>query len=435
MTTRLYPTGHRVLTAVIALNLLLAAGAGPLYSPLDSSHDCAGVLPDSSGTISEILLHYDPELAVELTPLYRDFLGSLPDDVRVVVLCPSEEAAQGFIDSWQPMLRRRTVYVINVGLPVTVWARDRYISRQYGETAARSRGFVPVTYETYEPEKHNDLLVLELLGQSRIMPSVLDSALHVEGGNVVANKRHVFIGANILEDNEEIAQRDLVDEMERLAGREYVLVSDRSGQVPWCHVDMYMTPVTEDIAIVASPRMALNLMSTDAEEEEQTVDRLFSDTCVADPVQRRFDDVAAFMRRRGYRVYRLPAIIDVPDESMITYTNVIMDRRDGRRIIYMPIYHIPDLDDAAAALYHSLGFEVRTVDVSEIYPLGGAVRCLVNVTQRRRVDSNHTLRGQRKGIWFMNLAGSDQYEHLLYTSGERLATRGRRHNRLWSALP
>ena len=41
------------------------------------------------------------------------------------------------------------------------------------------------------------------------------------------------------------------------------------------------------------------------------------------------------------------------------------------------------LSEAAEAIYRGLGFEVKTVDVSGIYQLGGALRCTVNVTRRR----------------------------------------------------
>ena len=70
------------------------------------------------------------------------------------------------------------------------------------------------------------------------------------------------------------------------------------------------------------------------------------------------------------------------DDWMITYNNVLIDRRDEFDVVYMPVYHVPELDRAAARVYRDLGFEVRLVDVSEIFRMGGALRCVANVTRR-----------------------------------------------------
>jgi hypothetical protein len=66
----------------------------------------------------------------------------------------------------------------------------------------------------------------------------------------------------------------------------------------------------------------------------------------------------------------------------MNYNNVLMERRGGRRIAYMPVYRYHRIDRAAAKVYESLGFEVRPVDASGIYRGGGALRCVVNVTAR-----------------------------------------------------
>jgi hypothetical protein len=126
-------------------------------------------------------------------------------------------------------------------------------------------------------------------------------------------------------------------------------------------------------------------------------------------------------------VLRVPALVEAPDEWMVTYNNVIMDHRDQRNIVYMPTYDIPELDRAAAAIYLGLGFEVRTIDVSKVYASGGAIRCLVNVTERRRVGVVAKKGTRHRAVRFFDLARSHLYERMLHRSGERLAHRGRRH--------
>jgi N-dimethylarginine dimethylaminohydrolase len=269
------------------------------------------------------------------------------------------------------------------------------------------------------------------------MPSVLDSSLHIEGGNVVSNSRHVFAGENVLRENDDIPEEELAEELRTVFGREYILVGDDDGEVPWCHIDMYLTPISNDTVLVANPRMAELMLSRydgDGQETELGGGSELG-ACPSDLFQQRFDAVAALVQSRGYRVLRLPALAEAPDEWMVTYNNVIMDHRAGRRVVYMPVYDIPELDRLAATIYRSLGFEVRTIDVSEVYSRGGAIRCLANVTERRRAGVVAKKSTQDRRVRLLDLAGSRQYERLLHRSGERLARRGSRHSRRWSTMP
>ena len=45
-------------------------------------------------------------------------------------------------------------------------------------------------------------------------------------------------------------------ELLRVLGRPYVLVGDGQHLTPWCHVDMYLTPVDDETVLVASASVA-----------------------------------------------------------------------------------------------------------------------------------------------------------------------------------
>ena len=79
---------------------------------------------------------------------------------------------------------------------------------------------------------------------------------------------------------------------------------------------------------------------------------------------------------------RVPALVLAGGGSFVTYTNALFDRQGGHRIVYLPTYALPALDQAARRFYEALGFEVRPVDVSSIYRLNGSLGCLVNVLAR-----------------------------------------------------
>lgn len=423
--------GPAAAAAVLVLLLVPSRSSG--QQPANSAPIHVSVIPDTHGAIAEILLHYDPDVALELEPVYRDLFEALPDNVRVTVLCPTAAAADDFISSWDSVLEGRVAYVINVGLPISIWARDRCIARQSLDLRNIGATFVPVASWQYEPEKSNDLLLQDILHEARLAPTVMNSPLHVEGGNVVSNMRHVFFGSNLLSENSELPESRLAVELSRLLGRAYLSVGDESGKVPWCHIDMYLTPISEDAVLVASPRFALTLLSADdaCEDGTECCDDLLGSVCTSDTLQNQFDSVAALMQRNGYTVYRLPAIANVSDQWMITYNNILLDQHNGQRVAYIPIYDIPLLDRTALAIYRGLGFEVRTVDVSEIYERGGALRCIANVTRRRQQSGTPQRAGAYPGIRLLDLAGNQAFDGILQRCRHRLARRS--HRNTWSS--
>jgi hypothetical protein len=82
-------------------------------------------------------------------------------------------------------------------------------------------------------------------------------------------------------------------------------------------------------------------------------------------------------------VRRIPVVPGAEPRCVLTYVNVIDDVRNGRRIIYMPVYRgVETLNRAAAEVWRGLGCEVRPVDCTGVYPHFGSLHCLVNVLRR-----------------------------------------------------
>jgi len=353
----------------------------------------AGVIPDTGGPIAEIVLHFTLEKASELEPAYYDLFNALPADVSLQIICPSSADAEGFLLRWGPEASAggRQVQVVNVNCPITIWARDRRIARQSAYSGKVVSTFAPAGVPDYGEDKCGELLVTRLLASEGLIPGIVGSDLHIEGGNVVSNHRHAFIGANVFEENAATIPDPLClhHELIGLTGRQYVVLSDEFDRVPWCHVDMYVTPVDESAVLVASPALARRILLSDVLSADADVCFGFEEEILraSSTAESTLAAIAAQLADGGYRVIRLPAVIDPKEEWMVTYNNVLMERRNGQRVVYMPVYRIPTLDQAAAATYESLGFVVHIIDVSTIYEGGGAVRCLANVTARRPIDA------------------------------------------------
>ncbi len=377
---------------IVALCLATAVGLSQVnwvvasdIAPAPTTEKQGRVLPDTEGEITEILLHYDPVCAREIAPLYRDLFRMLEPQIRLKVVCPSKAATSVFFRDWGVAAASggRDVRIVNVNLPVSVWARDRCIVRQGLDPRDPASCFVPARMREYEIEKDNDRRAQIILWAASLGPQPMMSTLHLEGGNVVANGEQVFVGANVVAENyPAFTPEELDAELRRICGPDLVLVRDRTGGSPWCHVDMYLTPIDDTTVFVGSTDLAEAILA-DADSERRRVEQMLEgdapDGC---SLGEQLDDVAEQMCSLGYTVHRLPVVAHHTDDWMITYNNVLIDRRGYRRIVYMPIYHIRSLDSTAAAIYRSSGFEVRMIDVSLVHKYGGAIRCVANVTQR-----------------------------------------------------
>jgi hypothetical protein len=163
-----------------------------------------------------------------------------------------------------------------------------------------------------------------------------------------------------------------------------VLVLGREpGDTPRHHLAMYMTPLRDKVVLVGDPRAARDLVGdgfTPGELSSETSEPLRADFS-AQTVER-FELAARELARGGYRVERIPNV-PFDDKTYISYTNAVFETRAGVAIVYVPIYGIPALDDAALELYRRLGWEPRPIRVRRVYPHHGTIGCLVNVLARR----------------------------------------------------
>ncbi len=389
--------------AACALIVVLCHASCVLWAQVElgTIDEPAAVIPDTGGPIEEIVLHFKAEMALELAPTYVDLFGALPPDVDFQVICPSADDAEQFLACWgaEASAGGRHVRVIDVDRPITIWARDRRIVRQSVYSGVPTSTFVPASVPDYEEDKLGELRLPRMLARHGLTPPVLEGVLHLEGGNIVSNHRHAFVGTNFFDENTgTIPDPSLLYRvLANLAGRECLALSDEYGRVPWCHVDMYVTPVGENTVFVASPIYARRLLTPDefVADTDDVVEPALAVVQALSTGASTLDSIAGQLAEGGYRVLRLPAVIDPKQEWMITYNNVLMEHRNGERVVYMPVYRVSVLDNAAEAAYRSLGFRLHRIDVSGIYEDGGAIRCLANVSARRPVEAG-TRRSQHE---------------------------------------
>jgi len=374
----------------VFLGLCLAAGALAFverFRAAAPARNAGPLFSDCDGALRELVIHYVPAAAPIVERTYRQFLSQLPGDTTVHVVCPDRAAFDDLTGRVGPVACK--LRPVLTGHAMTYWSRDRWIAfgpRGPGE---------PVTLLSPRAEAGGELWP-QRAGDSRIGDDLAlalghdvvseRSALHFDGGDFVGDERTAFVASAVLRRNLQRTvqtSQELLELLSKKLQRRIVLLRD----APDHHVGMYMMTVGDGTVLVGDPGMAEALVRRPRGAAPAFCQAGGGDD-FSEATQRRFDSVAAQCAAAGYRVVRIPIVPGRDGRTYLSYLNVITDQRDGRRIVYMPVYdHAPALNEAAAAVWRGLGYEVRPVDCSSAYVHFGSLRCLVNVLRRSSANT------------------------------------------------
>ncbi len=197
----------------------------------------------------------------------------------------------------------------------------------------------------------------------------------------MADRQRVFVTPDVLLRNLQHTVQtcdELQARLRHVLNRDVVLLED----APPYHAGMFMMTSGDQTVIVGDPAAARQILSTSPEVDAGDLCPS-SGTDFSAKTIAQFDAVADQCHESGYRVIRIPVVPGRDGRTYLTYVNVIIDQRDGKRIVYMPVYQgVDKLNRAAAEVWESVGYEVRTVNCTACYGHFGSLRCLVNVVSR-----------------------------------------------------
>lgn len=333
------------------------------------------VAEDASAPLRRIAIHYAPVSDRVALGVWRQLFAALPASVDVEV----EVAAAADFDRLIGKLTEAGVghldrlHAVVVGTPITTWSRDRYAATVDDE--GHGAILAPPRIESVSASRAGDARSPFAISQALYHrdPHVADIVF--EGGDLAATPRWIFADANLIARNVARGQADraaIEAELHRRFAQDVVWLGERAGDVPRHHIMMYAVPLDDHTVAVGDVRAGVALLG----ERKLELDDV-------DVQAARFDRAARELSARGFRVVRVPALVLAGGGSFVTYTNALFDRRaDGTRVVYLPTYALPALDDAARAFYAQQGFAVVPIDVSAIYRLNGSLGCLVNVLAR-----------------------------------------------------
>jgi hypothetical protein len=398
------------------------------------------LFPDSHGRITHLALQlgnveFDKPLPSEtkdaLLTCWGKLMTSLPSAHFSIVCADAagEDSIRQLIAEQGIDSQRISILGAKSEKGMSIWIRDSMLPLvRDGHTQ------LSIQDRTYWPGPE-DNRVAPLLDQAHSHISSQDHpALRIDGGNVLSNQRHTFVGSDSVrhtrERLQELAQDPqrrgeieafyrektglepgpgMWEELPQLVfenefGRPVVVVA-RHREQPAFHIDMTMTPIGNDKFLVGDPGMAIDrlrqLSPSEKAEVNAAMARQAGITSGEDLVEKLieansqpakqcdYDATAAELMMAGYEVERVPALMGLRTTwsvPYLTYNNCMMEEVDGQRRVLLPQYGCAPLDEMAQRIYQRNGYQVVPLEMGAISKLEGAIRCSSYALERENWD-------------------------------------------------
>jgi hypothetical protein len=368
------------------LGVIVGLVAALLLMPLFGGEDkpapeatVGPVLSDCDGAIRELVIQYTTDSTEIVSKPYQEFLSQLPVAVTVHVVCRDRAAFDDLVARVGKVDCKLNPVIADHAM--TSWSRDRWICLAPAGSATAFTLLSPkgeMGADAWPERKGDELIGEDLAAAPEVDVTAVRSELYFDGGDFVCDDHTAFVTPNVRKRNLQNTvktERELVDRLNELLGRKVVLLKD----APDHHAGMYMMTLGEGRVLVGDPRAARALLT----DEEAAALPLPEGADFSEETCAKFDAVAEQCRDAGYKVHRVPVAPGHDGRRFLTYLNCILDERDDKRVVYMPVFDDAEkLNAAGAQAWQELGFEVRPVDCTSCYRYFGSLRCLVNVLSR-----------------------------------------------------
>lgn len=416
---------HRGAIALVAVAGVLLLGAGALIAshppaageeptkPSAPAVRAARLDPDTEGRIDRWLLAMPARFKEAFVDTQARLIARAPADVTFHVLhadARGKRLLQARVRSLAPEAGRRIRWHDARG-SVSSWVRDYFlVGRAEGggsvawlHHADHYRG-APGPRESQDP-----MPLVRALGE--LEPR--RTSARIEGGCIVSDAETIFASrqaALAAMRGGPATSLEAYGQALRTAWGRPVVWIDTAVAAPNGHCDVLLMPVGNKRIVLADPALGARLLQAEGRAAKARYVECLRATrpdgpsdapppfdfanvmaeLVQDSVQparlRALRGIESQLTTLGYEVHRAPFLAIDPARYglyvTITYANVVMDVRDGRRQVFLPTYGLPRLDEAAARTWRKLGYEVVPIPAAGPGFFGGAVRCLSQVVRR-----------------------------------------------------
>jgi N-dimethylarginine dimethylaminohydrolase len=377
------------------------------------------IIPDTEGMIRHILIQAPGLLMMtdgswwsHSFDMYKSLFIHLNPDVKITVIASNPEQANWLehtiCEVWEVTNPLDVIPYSDTGGGYSYgWSRDGRLILQY----------LDGTIAVIQPERtirgdSSSISDILCMNYPDLVTDVQTTRLYFEGGDIVVDGEHVFLGYNTVEYNMGslgLSENEVVALFQDMLGKEVVVIGSRDIRPPYGHVDMYLTPVGDNTVLLGDPSLCSYIIQgwTEEERREHLFDiagRMFEyfitvnfnmfdillNYNLSSEISGGLDWIEVQLKEMGFNVVRVPLLIppsrglgDLQTIPFITYNNVLLENHEGGKIVYMPVYGIGPFDELARQVYEGQGFAVRGIDGAlPLSASGGVVRCQANVLLR-----------------------------------------------------
>lgn len=348
------------------------------------------LISECDGHLSRVVIQYIAG-AEPVIPVYQDFLTKLDANVQVIAAVPGKADWDELSAKLGPLAGR--LQPVMVGHLISSWSRDRWLLLEPSKESVYPRLLCAANEDGVSqwPQRAGDATIAYDLARQVPHVSADRSTLGFDGGDFLCDGERIFVAERMLSRNiptEAPTPEALMDRLKKDLGRPVVLLRG----VPSHHVAMYMAAAKRGVMVVGDPAWGKQLLD---QSSQAAKDRAKGLPQGADLSQKMIDACNAAAQQAadaGCKVVRIPVIPGGDGRAYITYTNVVIDginpnapsREMPRPVVYMPVYDdMDELNAAATKTWEGLGYEVRPINCTSVYHLGGVIHCLVNVIDRK----------------------------------------------------
>lgn len=355
--------------AGIILGTILSVG---LLSYLEEKRptDSMTLVPENRGAIKEIAVQYTHDAAPYLLPAYRSFFTQIDPSVRVVAVCSNDAEArefQGFIQS-TGMAHPERVRTLSAGVTITAWCRDRFLMAE----GAPLKLVCPRLNDTGFETRSNDSRVAGVIANNQNAKySACTTPLIFDAGDLFPSTGVTFVNDELWMKNPK--EKNLDSTLTRMFNGRIV----RLKGSPAHHIGMFAAPLDEKHVLIGDTELGWKLWQENWKNNKEKLAQPDHSPTALKP----FAATASELKAAGFEVTSLPTVV-LGTKVYISYTNGVFETRGNKKIVYMPWYEIPTMDEAARKVYVNAGWEVHPIPVKTLYRFRGTIGCVVNVLDR-----------------------------------------------------
>jgi len=351
------------------------------------------ILSDNQGKIQHIVFQI-PESknnyfwSVSLN-YFQLILQELDSKAKVTIITDSqrysERLSEMIKNEWNIRNPIRMLVIPESEEKLSPWGQDGYVV-----VKNKGRGITLVA-----PVSKRHSTVLKTLSETYPYMTSVISDMDFDGGNIVSNDRYVFTGYSLIEENNKLGldEQEIIQRLEKMFGKEVIVIGDKNHRAPFAHIDMYLTPIGERTLLLGDSKLAVYLLlkADNSSITDSPILKKQIELNLSEDIFEALERVKDKLESQGFQVIRVPylgvtystQILHGQWACFITYNNVLIEEKGNEKVVYLPIYGIESLDKKAIEIYESLGFKVKEVEVGlGITKFGGSIRCLSKIIER-----------------------------------------------------